>query len=1076
MVPETGQMFGPYEILGRIGGGGMGMVFRAWDERLHRDVAIKLLYDDYRMPGLRERFLQEARAASKLSHPNICTIYDIGEKDGDPYLVMEFLEGETLKEKVAHGALSAADIVAHAQDVADALAAAHVKGIVHRDIKPANIFLVRQPAGGTQAKVLDFGLAKIGLREDGGWLSRSLDLNLAGATVGTLAYMSPEQACGQELDARSDLFSLGIVMYEMATRRIPFHGTTSALIYTPLLESDPDPVRKWNDSIPRELERLILRLLAKERRDRFQSAKELREALEKIEDDLEKGSWLFGKRSSTPVPLVPATEPVARKRAPRRVVGPIERGTQVPATERGSSEDNLLIRPRRIPGLEETLERNKKTPSGADAVAAAERSEGATPRERLRGGSTGGRKTNTLAEGSSGINQFEFRDNDLGGALRVAPLETYATKRDRWRPTIVVVAAIVAVTGAASLLLRNGELRPMLLKPNDTLLLGAIQNKTSDTALDGAVLEGLTLDLQQSHYVKILGTAAGQAGHRLVEADAGETTSRTSEQAVAQRVGAKAYLYGEIHSDGNGYVLSVDVLNTQSNDKLMTVNETAALREEIPRAIDRIAQTLRREVGEGRQAIADSSMPLQYLATANVDALSRYFSGEKALADGRIAEGLTAFQLAAKIDPKFALAQMKLAWMYRSAKAEVAASTAAQIAEDNARNATEPLKLLARFCYEMNQSGDYGRALTTIRQYNEQFPDDVDGLVGLARVLRAQGHNVEALLASQQAYDSDPYNIEAYQEAELTLLNLNRFDAALELETQAGKRGIVLNGNMLAVAYLGDKDDAITNQVELIRRVLREGSSSYVDVSDYGLFMDNTGQMSAGVAVWKLGAADAMNVEGMASAGSALLAQGAFDNALAGNCSDAAKLAEESAKMPSRGAKAIFDGAMADALCGDGSAVDQAIDALQSFPHNSLVAEYYVPDLRAVQQFESKQYHEAFELLTRKESSETDPMTRYLLGLVESAMGRGQQAAEDFHAVLEHRGTAFLNGGIVYPMAQIQLSRVLAANNDPVGSAEAYRQFLVSWRKADRGQGIVSEASVRAVNTGDNASLNSSAQ
>src|SRR5215469_787313 len=321
MVPETGQKFGPYEILGRIGGGGMGLVFRAWDERLHRDVAIKLLYDDYRMPGLRERFLQEARAASKLSHPNICTIYDIGEKDGDPYLVLEFLEGETLKEKVAHGALSAADIVAHAQDVADALAAAHVKGIVHRDIKPANIFLVRQPAGGTQAKVLDFGLAKIGLREDGGWLSRSLDLNLAGATVGTLAYMSPEQACGQELDARSDLFSLGIVMYEMATRRVPFRGTTSALVYTQLLEHDPEPIRKWNESIPKDLERLILKLLAKNRRERFQNAKELRDALAKVEGKLNKGGWLPKKANQTAVPLVPATDPVAHKKRPLRAVG-----------------------------------------------------------------------------------------------------------------------------------------------------------------------------------------------------------------------------------------------------------------------------------------------------------------------------------------------------------------------------------------------------------------------------------------------------------------------------------------------------------------------------------------------------------------------------------------------------------------------------------------------------------------------------------------------------------------------------------------------------------------------------------
>src|SRR5271170_51130 len=196
MVPEIGQRFGPYEILGRLGGGGMGLVFRAWDGRLHREVAIKLLHDDYTMPGMRERFLQEARAASALNHPNICTVFDIGEQDRSPYLVMELLEGETVKDRIERGALSTEEIVCYAMEIADALAAAHSKGIVHRDIKPANIFLVAMPNGKRQAKVLDFGLAKIGFEARSHGQSRSLGLTLAGSTVGTLSYMSPEQARG----------------------------------------------------------------------------------------------------------------------------------------------------------------------------------------------------------------------------------------------------------------------------------------------------------------------------------------------------------------------------------------------------------------------------------------------------------------------------------------------------------------------------------------------------------------------------------------------------------------------------------------------------------------------------------------------------------------------------------------------------------------------------------------------------------------------------------------------------------------------------------------------------------------
>src|SRR6202041_517147 len=156
MIPESGQRFGPYEILGRLGSGGMGLVFRAWDQRLHRNVAIKLLHDNYKMPGMRERFLQEARAASGLNHPNICTIFDIGEQDGDPYLVMELLKGETLRGRIAFGPIPAEGILLVGTEIADALTVAHARGIIHRDIKPANIFLVSRPVGGWQTKVLDF--------------------------------------------------------------------------------------------------------------------------------------------------------------------------------------------------------------------------------------------------------------------------------------------------------------------------------------------------------------------------------------------------------------------------------------------------------------------------------------------------------------------------------------------------------------------------------------------------------------------------------------------------------------------------------------------------------------------------------------------------------------------------------------------------------------------------------------------------------------------------------------------------------------------------------------------------------
>ena len=290
MFPEAGQKLGPYEILGELGGGGMARVYRAWDGRLHREVAIKVIDDRYAMPGIGERFIREARAASGLNHPNICTIFDIGDQDGAPYLVMELLEGETLKDRIGVSAMPVDGILRYAAEVADALAAAHARGIVHRDIKPANIFLVKKPNGSIQAKVLDFGLAKV---EQFASEERDFGSNLTtvGATVGTVSYMSPEQARGEKLDARSDLFSLGIVMYEMATGALPFRGATSALVFVQLLGlKAPDPIRKQNGQIPEDLEKVIFKLLSKSPRGRFQSATELVDELQNLAES--RSGWI----------------------------------------------------------------------------------------------------------------------------------------------------------------------------------------------------------------------------------------------------------------------------------------------------------------------------------------------------------------------------------------------------------------------------------------------------------------------------------------------------------------------------------------------------------------------------------------------------------------------------------------------------------------------------------------------------------------------------------------------------------------------------------------------------------------
>ncbi len=1160
MNPESGRRFGPYEIQSRLGGGGMGHVFRAWDARLHREVAIKLLNHEYAMPGMRERFLREARAASALNHPNICTIFDIGEQDGDPYLVMELLQGETLKDRILNHTMQLDEILCVARDTAEALGAAHLKGVVHRDIKPANIFLVDKPNGGTQAKVLDFGLAKI----EGGVLGsrgRSLDITTAGATVGTLAYMSPEQARGEQLDSRSDLFSLGVVMYEMATRHVPFQGATSALVFVQLLNHAPEPVREWNDAVPRELEKIIFKLLAKERTARFQTARELELALIAL---TEKGSGGWLRKAVATVPLVRAQDPVARGKRLTRAAASSDPGLQsappraptpvppaMPAAEHeatapnGSSADQVLRPVARIPRPDGTANPARNTPVPARATPAppngvvstfstvtpgAMPSGSLTPSQRLAHGrlsanaAEGDVSAESPADGSvaqspqaplgtrpdtphppsrdpslapeshsplefaaSGTSIAGFEDHPAAylqpGRVKPGynppspdldetfpPLITPDRPRSRWnlpfQPLWLGLSGIAAIFIACLLFVyfNHARFSSVPLSRSDVVVLTEVENRTGDQSLDNSVTEALRIELAQSRYFTLRSGDSYRAARRLLALTApsgsGESGTLAARKA-AERLGAKAYIFGSVSGTSAPYTLHIDLRDIASNDILASAESHPSSLQQMPSAIDQVAGDLRAAVGEPRASIDATSTPIAGEGSSNLAAVQLYAEAESLISARQPVGALADLQQAVTLDPKFIQAHLKLAVLYQQLRAEAAAEDSARMALNASGSAGERTRTLAQAIFEREASGDYAHETTLLRHLVSLYPHDSEVLTLLAESLRLQGHMAEALTDAQQAITEDPFHAPAYLQAEMALVGLDRYDAAYQLDLQAQRLDLGRPGDALAAADLDHRQEIVGQLVA----DLPVGKIEYRPDWTYGIYLDTSGRLAAGATLWRSRAEAAAQNDSLKSASSFLLAQAAVDRALLGQCATAvAMLPAGGATQPTlSGRTVLFNSAITAALCGDSARATQLASVLrQRYPQSYEVNGYFLADIQAAEDLRDKRPADALDALAPARGFDLISITPFLRGQAHVAQHEVAVGIVDFQTELAHPGVTYIVGNDVYPAAQIGVARAFADSGDLGNSAEAYRKFLILWNAADPGNPLLNEAKTRS--------------